>query len=84
MQPKEEISMLNAMLDYLNTHALLDLLDKNKELLNKTDKLLRTGTQQTNDGTLTKHRELLSIRQNILQRLGEKTDREKWFPTHKL
>jgi len=83
-QQKEEIIMLDDMLDYLNAHALRELLEKNEKLLSPIDQRMRTTTrdERKKDGTVTRHRELVTIRQNLLRRLGKDEDRDQWFDTH--
>ena len=74
-QTHEDIVMLNDILDYLNVHEIRTLLEINTERLTKLEDNLKKKIRVD----ITDHRQLVSIRQAFLERLGVPDDREHWL-----
>ena len=73
---REDIVMLNDILDYLNNHEVRSLLALSKT---KPEAIEAIPPAQWMRGAVTDHRQLVSIRQALLARLGLPGDEDMWL-----
>ena len=74
-----DIAMLKDILDYLNNHEVQTLLELNKTKLTEIETMMGTVPEaKWEKRTVTIHRELVSIRQSLLARLGLPGDKDSW------
>ena len=72
---QEDIVMLKDIQDYLNNHEVRALLELNKA---KLEEIESVPQGQWGRGITTDHRQLVSIRQALLARVGLPGDKAKW------
>jgi hypothetical protein len=73
---QEDIVMLNDILDYLNNYEARTLLELSRT---KLEGIEAVPQAQWERGTITDHRQLVSIRQALLARLGLPGDEDRWI-----
>lgn len=75
----KDITMMKDILDYLNNHEVHALLELNQIKLTEIETMMGTMPEVNwEKGTITVHRELVSIRQSLLARLGLSSDKDSW------
>ena len=72
----DDIIMLKDILDYLNNHEVRTLLELSKT---KLEEIEATPQEEWKRGIPTDHRQLVSIRQALLARLGLPGDEDAWI-----